>query len=143
MSTSGQEHNEYDITQPLNPKIRSYALRMAEILEILEQVEGRSQLDILSNLVTAIPNAEIQGIVIKLDKQKYSGNVTIMGFVAGKTRQVMMTLSGEEYTLARTVYNERLLVVCHGNLVKENNFFVLKQVLRFSLYDVLNERVTA
>jgi hypothetical protein len=143
MSTSGQEHNEYDITLPLNPKIRSYALRMAEILEILEQVEGRSQLDILSDVVTVIPNAEIQGIVIKLDEQKHSGNVMIMGFVVGKPRQVFMTLGGEEYTLARMAYNERLLVVCHGNLVKENDFFVLKQVLRFSLYDVLNERVTA
>jgi hypothetical protein len=50
--TSGQDHNEYDITQPLNPKNRSYALRMAEILDILEQVKGRSQLDILSDLVT-------------------------------------------------------------------------------------------
>jgi hypothetical protein len=143
MSISRQEHNEYDITQPHNPKIHSYALRMAEILEILEQVEGRSQLDILSDLVTVIPNAEIQGMVTKLDEQKHSGNVTIMGFVVGKPRQVLMTLSVEEYTLARMAYNERLLVVCHGNLVKENNFFVLKQVLRFSLHDALTERVTA
>jgi hypothetical protein len=135
-----QSEKEYDITLPLNPKIRSYALRIAEILEILEQVEGRSQLDILSDLVTAIPNIEIQGMVIKLGEQKYSANVTIMGFVVGKPRQILITLDEEEYNLAWMAYNERLLVVCNGNLVKENDFFVLKQVFHFSLYDALSER---
>ncbi len=143
ISTSGKERNEYDITLPLNPKIRSYVLRMAEILETLEQVEGRSQLDILSDLVTIIPSTEIQGMVIKLGEQKHSGNVTIMGFVVGKPRQILMTLGEEEYNLAQMAYNERLLVVCNGNLVKENDFFILKQVFHFSLYDALTERATA
>jgi hypothetical protein len=58
---------ELGITLPLNPSIRAYALRMSEILEILEKAEGRSQLDILSNLVTRLPNAEVQGVVVKLD----------------------------------------------------------------------------
>lgn len=135
-----QSEKEYDITLPLNPKIRSYALRIAEILEILEQVEERSQLDILSDLVTTIPNIEIQGMVIKLGEQKYSANVTIMGFVVGKPRQILITLDEEEYNLARMAYNERLLVVCNGTLVKENDFFVLKQVFHFSLYDALTQR---
>ncbi|WP_207714326.1 hypothetical protein [Scytonema sp. UIC 10036] len=39
---------EFDITLPLNPTIRSYALRMCEILEILEEASGDSQLDILT-----------------------------------------------------------------------------------------------
>jgi hypothetical protein len=143
MSTSEQEHKEYDITLPLNPKIRSYALRMAEILEILEQVEGRSQLDILSDLVTIIPNTEIPGMVIKLGEQKHGVNVTIMGFVLGKPRQIDITLDQEEYNLARMAYNERLLVVCNGNLVKENDSFVFKQIFRFSLYDAVTERATA
>lgn len=58
-SASGQEYDKYDITLPLNPQTRSYALRMAEILETLEKVEERSQLDILSDLITTIPNTSI------------------------------------------------------------------------------------
>ncbi len=46
---------EFDINLPPNPKTRSFALRMAEILETLEKAEGRSQLDILTDLVTSIP----------------------------------------------------------------------------------------
>ncbi|MFN6559681.1 MAG: hypothetical protein RMY28_007725 [Nostoc sp. ChiSLP01] len=65
---------EFDITLPLNPGIRSYALRMAEILAILETVEVRSQLDILSDLITKIPNIEIQGLVIRLAERNHPGN---------------------------------------------------------------------
>ncbi len=86
---------EFDINLPLNPKIRSFALRMAEILETLEKAEGRSQLDILSNLVTSIPNVEIQGMVIRLaDSQTF--NVIIMGFVVGEPRQIYTLLNGIE-----------------------------------------------
>ncbi|MBA3921340.1 MAG: hypothetical protein H0X31_06425 [Nostocaceae cyanobacterium] len=46
---------EFDINLQPNPKTRSFALRMAEILETLEKAEGRSQLDILTDLVTSIP----------------------------------------------------------------------------------------
>ncbi|GAA6616779.1 hypothetical protein [Scytonema sp. NUACC26] len=42
---------EFDITLPLNPNIRSYALRMSEILETLEKASGYSQLNILSYLI--------------------------------------------------------------------------------------------
>lgn len=58
--------SEFDITLPLNRQTRSFALRMAEILETLEKAEGRSQLDILSDLVTFGPNVEIPGMVIDL-----------------------------------------------------------------------------
>lgn len=40
--------DEFDITLPLNPETRSFALRMSEIMETLEIAEGRSQLDIIS-----------------------------------------------------------------------------------------------
>ncbi len=126
---------EFDITLPLNPKSRSYALRMAEILEILEKVEGRSQLDILSDLVTVVPHAEIEGMVIQLDERKYQGDVTIMGFIVSKPRQIQMMLGENEYYFARTAYIERLPIVCTGDLVKENGAFVLKKISRFAYCD--------
>lgn len=127
---------EYDITLPLNPKIRSYALRMAEILNTLEKVEGISQLDILSDLVTFIPNTEIQGMVIRLAENQNIHNITIMGFVVCKPQQIYLTLGKEEYHLARTAYIDRLPVVCVGDLIKENDAFVFK-ASSFSLYNAL------
>ncbi len=62
---------EFDITLPLNPKTRFFALRMSEILTILEIVEKRSQLDILSDLITTVPNIEIEGMVIRLVERNY------------------------------------------------------------------------
>ncbi|MBH8578028.1 hypothetical protein I8752_34805 [Nostocaceae cyanobacterium CENA369] len=131
---------EFDITLPLNPGIRSYALRMAEILAILEKVEVRSQLDILSDLITKIPNTEIQGLVIKLAERNHPGNVTIIGFVVGKPRQINLSLSESEYNQARTAYHQRLPVVCTGDLIKENDAFVLKKITSFALYNTLTER---
>ena len=130
---------EFDITLPLNPRVRSYVLQIAEILSILEKVEGRSQLDILSDLITSVPNTEIQGIVIRLT-ENHLGNVTIIGFVVGKPRQIHLCLSASEYNLARTAYHQRLPVVCTGDLIKENDTFLLKKTTSFALYDTLTER---
>lgn len=131
---------EFDVTLPLNPGVRSYALQMAEILSILEKVEGRSQLDILSDLITIVPNTEIQGMVIRLTERNHPGNVTIIRFVVGKPRQIHLSLSESEYNLARTAYHQRLPVVCTGDLIKENDTFVLKKTTSFALYDTLTER---
>ncbi len=99
---------EFDITLPLNPKTRSFALPMASILETLEKVEVRSQLDILSDLITTIPNTEIQGMVIRLAERNHPvNNVTIIGFVVGKPRQIYLSLNESEYNLARTAYHQR------------------------------------
>ncbi len=130
--------NEFDINLPLNPKTRSFALRMAEILETLEKAEGRSQLDIVSDLVTNIPNIQIQGIVIQLTESSHIFNVIIMGFVIGKPQHIYTFLTPAEYQLARTAYVERLAVICIGDLIKDNGVFVLLNKSRFVLYDALS-----
>ncbi len=139
ISINSEEYNEFDITLPLNPKTRSYALRMAEILETLEKAEGRSQLDILSNLVTNIPNVEIKGMVIRLADKNHTFNVIIMGFVVGKPQEIYIHLNEEEYYLAQRADNERLAVVCTGDLIKQNGNFILLQPRKFALYDILGD----
>lgn len=120
--------SEFDITLPLNRKTRSFALRMAEILETLEKAEGRSQFDILSDLVTCIPNVEIQGMVIRLAEYSHTFNVIIMGFIVGKPQEIHTLVNEEEYQFARMAYTERLAIVCTGDLIKQNgNFVLLKQ----------------
>jgi len=133
--------NKFDINLPLNPKTRSFALRMAEILETLEKAEERSQLDILSDLVTSIPNIEIQGMVIGLAKSSHTFNVIIMGFVMGKPRHIYTFLRPEEYHLAQIAYAERLAVICVGDLIKENGIFILSNKNRFALYDALTSAI--
>ena len=140
VSINDEEYDEFSITLPLNPKTRSYALRMAEILEILERVEGRSQLDILNDLVTNIPNVEIIGLVIQLTEHKNAGNAIIMGFVVGKPQQIQIRLNEEEYKLARIAYTERLVIESAGDLIKENSVFLLSNKNKFALYDTLNNK---
>ncbi len=131
--------SEFDITLPLNRKTRSFALRMAEILETLEKAEGRSQLDILSDLVTFIPNVEIPGMVIRLAESSHTFNIIIMGFVVGKPQEIHTLLNEQEYQLARMAYTERLAVVCTGDLTKQNGNFVLLKPSGFALYDTLSD----
>ncbi|QFS52296.1 hypothetical protein [Nostoc sphaeroides] len=130
--------SEFDITLPLHRKTRSFALRMAEILETLEKAEGRSQLDILSDLVTLIPNVEIPGMVIRLAESNHTLNVIIMGFVIGKPQEIHTLFHSEEYQLARMAYTERLAVVCTGDLIKQNGNFVLLKPSGLALYDALS-----
>lgn len=136
ISINDEEYEEFSITLPLNPKTRSYALRMAEILETLEKAENRSQLDILSDLVTNIPGLEIQGLVVQLTEHKNVGNAIIMGFVVGKPQQIQICLNEEEYKLAQMAYTERLVIETAGDLIKENGVFVLSNKSKFSLYDI-------
>jgi hypothetical protein len=140
ISINDEEYDEFSITLPLNPKTRSYALRMAEILETLERGEGRSQLDILSDLVTNIPNLETQGLVIRLKEYKNAGNAIIMGFVVGKPQQIQIRLNEEEYKLAQMAYTDRLVVESTGDLIKENGVFVLSNKIKFALYDTLSDK---
>ena len=141
ISINDEEYDEFSITLPLNPKTRSYALRMAEILETLERAEGRSQLDILSDLVTNIPLVEIQGLVIRLTEHKNAGNAIIMGFVVGKPQQIQIRLNEEDYILARMAYTERLVIESAGDLIKENGVFVLSNKRKFALYDTLSDKL--
>jgi hypothetical protein len=133
-SQSSESSDEYDITLLLNPQARSYALRMVEILEILEKVESRSQLDILSDLITTIPNISIQGIVTKLAELNHPHNMTIMGFVVGKPQMINIKLNLQDYQIATTAYNKRLPITCAGDLIKDNNAFLLVNNHNFSLY---------
>jgi hypothetical protein len=114
---------------------------MAEILEILEKVEGRSQLDILSDLITTIPNTSIQGIVTRLAEGNHSSNITIMGFVVGKPKLINIKINQADYPIATTAYNERSLITCTGDLIKDNTVFFLVNHHGLTLYTTNTEHV--
>ena len=48
--------DEEEILQPLKTSLADYAARISDAIKTLEVVEKRSQLDILSELLTKVPN---------------------------------------------------------------------------------------
>jgi len=105
-------------------------------MEILEKVEKRSQLEILSDLITNAPNVIIQGIVTHVaapNAGHKSGEIILLGVIVDKLRPIHTKLADREYVLAVQAYQERLPVLCTGDLIKENNAFILKNPRQFYL----------
>jgi hypothetical protein len=126
----------FEIKQPLRQEIDAPQL-MGEAFKTLEVVENRSQLDILSDLITSLPNVAIQGWINKVHGEESAiGKITLMGFVVGKLRKINRELSGSDYDLAVKAYEERSPVTCLGDLIKENDcLFCVKQSARFCAAD--------
>lgn len=125
--------DELEILQPLKTSLADYAARISDAIKTLEVMEKRSQLDILSDLLTKVPNIEIQGMVTRLPQSDSIGTVTLLGFVVGKLRKINVNLNEPEYSEAIKAYQERLPVVCMGDLIKEGDTFVLKNPRYFAL----------
>lgn len=135
------EGDELEILQPLKTSLADYAARIGDAIKILEVVEKRSQLDILSELLTKVSNIEIQGMVTKLPQNNVIGTVTLLGVVAGKLRKINVELNELKYSEAIEAYQERLPIVCTGDLIKKGNTFVLKNPRHFALlrgFDSMN-----
>ena len=48
---TNKEGEEFEVTVPLNPQFRDFSARMGDVLQVLETFEGRSQLQILRDLL--------------------------------------------------------------------------------------------
>jgi hypothetical protein len=132
-------YDEEEILQPLKTSLADYATRISDAIKTLEVVEKRSQLDILSELLTKVPNIEIQGMVTRLPQTDAKGTVTLLGVVVGKLRKINVELNEPEYSEAIKAYQDRLPVVCTGDLIKEGNTFVLKNPHHFALDEGLTD----
>lgn len=69
----------------------------------------------------------------RLQASDASGTVTLLGVVMRKLRKIKVELSELEYSEAIKAYQERLPVICTGDLMKDNNTFVLKNPRHFAL----------
>jgi hypothetical protein len=120
---------EFEILLPNRENLGDYAARIREAIQTLENAENRPQFEILSELLTSIPNTIIQGIVMQIhtpNSQKLSGEITLLGLVADKLRKIQTSLADKDYILAIKAYQERLPILCSGDLIKDNNAFILK-----------------
>jgi hypothetical protein len=125
-----------NIVLPLNRKIPGFPISMSVILETLEKAENRSQLDIISELITTAPNISIQGTIRQIhspNADPLSGKIVILGVVIDKLRKIQTELFNHDYILAIKAYQERLPIVCTGDLIKEDSGFVLKNARNFAL----------
>ncbi|GJD18033.1 hypothetical protein RIVM261_029890 [Rivularia sp. IAM M-261] len=124
------------IQLPVDQDFDDYSLRISEIINILENAENRSQLDIVGDLITNSPNTTIQGVVTHIatpNADNLSGQITLLGVVIDKLRSIHIELADHDYILAVKAYQERLPVECKGDLIKENNVFILKNPHPFNL----------
>lgn len=126
------------IVLPLNSNLPDFPVSMNLMLETLEVIEKRSQMEILADLITGLPNTTIQGIVIKIhtpNAEKLSGEITLLGVIADQLRKIKTELADKDYILAIKSYQERLPVFCTGDLIKENQVFIVKNTRNFTLDD--------
>lgn len=101
-----------EVLLPSDQTLADFPHRMYELLETLKVVEGRSQLDILHDLLTSLPNAIIHGMVTHIREGVIEGRVTAMGVVVGKLRRIQFDLVGPSYELAVKAYQARLPILC-------------------------------
>jgi len=124
-----REGEDFEILLPNHQNLGDYAARIREAIQILENVENRPELEILSELLTAIPNTTIQGVVMQIhtpNADKFSGEITLIGIIADQLRKIQTELADKDYILAIKAYQERLPIFCTGDLIKQNNTFILK-----------------
>ncbi|MEG4988754.1 hypothetical protein QUB08_23790 [Microcoleus sp. BR0-C5] len=126
------------IVLPLNSTLPDFPVSMNLMLETLEVIENRSQMEILADLITGLPNTTIQGIVIQIhtpNADKLSGEITLLGVIGDQLRKIKTELADKDYILAIKSYQERLPVFCTGDLIKENQVFIVKNTRNFTLDD--------
>ncbi|MBE9184176.1 hypothetical protein IQ270_05430 [Microcoleus sp. LEGE 07076] len=125
----------FDIALPLTREFADYPARMGDAVKTLELTENRSQLEILSDLITSLDNTEIQGFVVKVDREdgEKIAQVAMMGFVVNKLRKIYVELKENDCNLALKAYQDRIPVTCAGDLVKVGGSFVMQKVQGFAL----------
>ena len=131
---SAIKSSNYTLVLPLNLEAPDFPLTMNLLVENLAKIEEKSQLEIIEKLMTDLPNVVIKGLIVMIQSpegDQLSGEVHLMGVVINKLEKIKMELFDRDYILAIRAYQERLPVFCGGDLVKENNCFVLKNICSF------------
>ncbi|HAT12581.1 MAG TPA: hypothetical protein DCS91_02325 [Microcoleaceae bacterium UBA11344] len=125
----------FEIKQPVSHNFDDYGVVMGDTIKKLEVTENRSQLEILSDLITSLDHTEIQGFVVKVDREEGEeiAKVAMMGFVVNKLRKIYVELKETDCNLALKAYQERIPVICGGDLVKVGGYFVMKNLHGFAL----------
>lgn len=130
---------EFEILLPNTKNVRDYIPRIREAIETLAASENLSQIEILSDFINNYQNLKLQGFVTQIatpHEYKLSGEITIVCSVFDKLRKIKTELKDHNYILAIKAYQERLPIVCMGDLFKENDIFILKSPRGFQIENI-------
>ncbi|MBD2593491.1 hypothetical protein H6G74_04000 [Nostoc spongiaeforme FACHB-130] len=133
------EKGEFEILLPNTKNIADYVPRVREFIQTIADCENISYLEILSEFIQNYPHLKIQGFVTQIatpNLDKLSGEITIVCPVFEKLRQIKIELLDHDYILAIKSYQERLPIRCTGDLVKENDIFILKNPQEFQIVNI-------
>jgi hypothetical protein len=104
-----------------------------EIMPAMARIAKRLKADIFSDY-------ELLGEVVKLERQKrdMKGQVTILGDIHERKRQMKVELSDENYRLASQAHQDGRNVICRGDLVKEGQVYSIANLSSFSLSEMVH-----
>jgi len=90
-----------------------------------------------SHLLNATANAvTVQGVVMQIQAPKTTelrGQITLFGAVTEQLCKIQIELTGRDYILAIKAYQERIPIYCTGELIKNNDVFILQNSDNFTL----------
>jgi hypothetical protein len=139
-----QEPNngEFEILLPSRQDVGDYAIRVGEVVKTLAEVENRTPIGILGELLTTFPTIQIQGFVSQIQApiqrlhESSGGKITLFGVVFDKLRKINALLADDYYTIAMKAYQERLPILCVGNLTKVDDILILNDLQKFELDNI-------
>jgi hypothetical protein len=134
-----QEPNngEFEILLPSRQDLGDYAIRVGEAVKTLAEVENRTPIGILGELLTTFPTIQIQGFVSQIQApNQTSGQVTLFGVVFDKLRKINVFLADAYYLIAIKAYQERLPVLCVGDLTRADDVLMLNNLQKFELDNI-------
>lgn len=133
---NGRRASNLHLLLPLNREMYDFPLTMNLLVENLANIEGKPQLEIIHNLITNLPNVEIQGLIAGIESplgDRLRVEITLMGVVINKLHKIEAELFDRDYVLAIKAYQERLPVSCWKDFVKQNSSFFLKNIRNFTI----------
>jgi hypothetical protein len=119
LENQAEDKDSVDILLPLNPAFRDFPLRISEILETLEKIEGRSQVEILETLTYQLSDI----LSIRLNHQDFAnGTIPLSNGVNLLRHAKDLMLSAACSTVEPKKYFERAKPTKANSFLKELQF---------------------
>lgn len=117
---------------PASENILTNIILPPEIMSAVSRIAKRLKADIFSGY-------EVSGEVVNLKRQRrdLNGQVTILGDIKGKQRQMKVELSDENYRIASQANQDKRNVICRGDLIKEGQIYSIANLTSFSFAEMV------
>ncbi len=133
---SKDEVEEFEILLPIKTNLGDYETRIREAILTLAEVKEINPLELLKDLMVSATNIKLQGMVISIAEEDSKVKVNTLGVVLGKLRQVEIELDKYDADLAIKAYQERLPIICKGDLIKKGDRFILSNLQKCVLEEL-------